>query len=75
MSAGAKPTYASVQYDSTSFCNLRVGRALLRREFKAAVRMILSGKEGERHEVAVARDAFLKDGDAKVGNRCQGISP
>ena len=45
-----------------------VGAALLRGEFTSAVRMILGGKEGERTDVAKARAAYLKDGDAKVGS-------
>ena len=45
---------------------LRVGAALLRGEFSAAVRMILGGKPGEKPDIAAARAAFLKDGDAKV---------
>ena len=43
-----------------------VGATLLRGEFSSAVRMILGGKEGERPEVAEARAAYLRDGDAKV---------
>ena len=45
---------------------LRVGAALLRGEFSAAIRMILGGKPGERQDIAAARSAFLNDGDAKV---------
>ena len=48
---------------------LRVGAALLRGEFSAAVRMILGGKPGEKPDIAAARAAFLKDGDAKVNEQ------
>jgi hypothetical protein len=37
--------------------------------------MILGGKEGERSEVAQARAAYLKDGDAKVGGLPHSMLP
>ena len=52
--------------DGSTVFSCSVGAALLRGEFSSAVRMILGGKEGERPEVAEARAAYLRDGDAKV---------
>ena len=51
-----------------------MGRALLRGEFETAVRAVLTGRQGERPDIAAARRLFLEGGDAKVrrGTRVEG---
>ena len=40
-----------------------VGRELIKGNWKEAVRLLMSGHEGERADSATARRAFLEEGD------------
>ena len=51
--------HANIYLKST----LRVGAALLRGEYEAAVRLIMQPRDGEREETAEARKLYLQKGD------------
>jgi hypothetical protein len=53
-------------------CCCRVGAALLRGEWQAAVRLIMQGGPGERREYRQARALYMEQGDIQVG--CRGAS-
>lgn len=44
-------------------CTRSVGRELIQGNWKEAVRLLMSGHEGERADSAAARQLFLEDGD------------
>ena len=44
-------------------CTCSVGRELIKGNWKEAVRLLMSGHEGERADSAAARKLFLEDGD------------
>lgn len=48
----------------------RVGAALLRGEWQAAVELILQGAPHEKEDVKAARDKYTKEGDIKVSTAC-----
>jgi hypothetical protein len=48
-------------------CCCRVGAALLRGEWQAAVRLIMQGGPGERREYRQARALYMEQGDIQVG--------
>ena len=52
----------------------RVGAALLRGEWEAAVKLVMEQREGERPENVEGRRLYLEEGDIQVGKSPQCIA-